>query len=223
MSNNAFDTQEDEKENVRTNTLSRYKHNSNNSNPLVTNKGIPSFRKNSCIHQIIPIVNIPVTLQINDPQAEQVIKKESVCSQASEGHMSNTSEFNNEERLLHACKFFQLPLFEIHNTMQILVQKRTKIIEEKNEPEPEPESKNCLLLEPALQKNKFKSRSLVPGRLESFEQFETNISPQQYAFLKSLYAFKTNYLFHVLSMPEIYFQYVAISKTNMGFMETSSS
>jgi len=191
-------------------------------NPLVHNKGSPyAIKVEKCFDQEAPTA--PSANFKDQPEADgrlsphslmcnlHMVKKDTLTTEAA---MSNISELNSAERIAKVNNIFQLPLFEIRNTMQALAFKRKMV-------DIDPESPVNLCAEQKQRlfpcKVPYKSRSMLPGQRESFERLAADLTPKQYNFLKQMYGFKTNYLFHVLNMREIYFQYVTLSREDMTF------
>jgi len=230
-------TEEEEKE-CCVIQISRYSHLlSGHLNPLVYNKGYVSTTNSEHCYSSPDIqlkepdikVVLPLTESLNLPLISGedfgMIKKDSMLSEAA---MSNISELTSAERISKVNNIFQLPLFEIHNTMQdILFRKRTKRkMQEalkKVEPEPkikqgseitDPKNSNLLVCPVKLP---FKSRSLFQKEKQGFEKLGAELTQKQEEYFRKMFAFKGNYLFHVLNEKSIYLQYVILSRENMSF------
>ncbi len=131
----------------------------------------------------------------------------SICSEG----FSNTSELNSDER---KTQLFQLPLFEIHGTIQQLIKAR-RLLPQEEQAENQNDSPADSLSPPSRPPGK--SRTMQPDKGVALEKLAEDLTPQQYEYFKEMYAFKGSYLLHVLHVREIYFQYVSISKNDMSY------
>ena len=140
-----------------------------------------------------------------------MIKK---CSMLSDGGMSNTSEFNADERMIKYSNILQLAMNEVTNTLNVLLYKKKtakfakKIEEKKGKDE---------YLKPNIAKAPYKSRSMVPQQIPKLEKLTTELTPEQYEYYKQMYQIMTNYLFHVLNIMPIYVQYFSLAREYMSF------
>jgi hypothetical protein len=191
-------------------------------NPLLYNKGNAKVSKDF-IKKTPPSTessksqeantHIPHTNYLSPVITQQwdIIKKESISSVGSDGALSNTEEFDISDKTIGVINFIKPPLFEINNTMQLLLQAK-RVDDIANE-----KSVNNQLTCQEEVKMPYKSRSMFQQKTESIEALAADLTPEQYNFLKTMYQFKCNYLFHTLNMREVYFQYVSVSNSKMSF------
>ncbi len=212
MSNDTPKCEEEEKGSTTFSQFARYSIPvCDHVNPLLHNKGSVGVSKD------VAKKDPPVSLVV--PGRKKVFHrgdtKESVESDG-----PGMSEFESFEGGSQIGTLLQLPLFEIHNTMELLLQKRQLQVGDTDPPAESSSSSNSPNKEKKIDgggsyacRMPLKSYSMQPPENPcNMEALATELPPAQFEFLKQMYAFKTNYLFHVLNMRDIYFQYVAVSK-----------
>jgi hypothetical protein len=147
----------------------------------------------------------------------EIGKKDSVSSQNSEGGYSICSELNPTERELGLGSFIKLPLFEVAKTMQYLLHLKYELLKQIKTANSKSEDSSRYINN---SRRVPKSCSMMEEKGICIEDFAADVSPEVYQFLKKVYSYKSNYLFHVLNMRNIYFQYVSVSRSTMSFTNT---
>ena len=159
------------------------------------------------------------TMKANEP-ALGLSKKGTNKSIESDCELAFATDYDLNEGIDKASLSI-IPMFEIHNSMAQL--------QHKSEPAQAQElmlakvssgaseEKHC---EPTTPTRLFKSRSVLPGKKNSLESFENDMSEKELAYLTKLYACKTNYISHTLSTASIFLQYVRVSRADLGFTNT---
>ncbi len=196
-------------------------------NPLLHNKGSVNFVKDNPTPppklDLSPLV-LTTSPHLTKKSESAVIQFDSMLSL--DCSPTGMSEFYSAEKAAPLNSVFQLPLFEIHHTMYLLAQKRDalkEIVEEKNDvaeeeapsaKKPAPDQSEDLKQKKIL-KMPYKSCSMQQAKCEGIETMAADLTPRQYGFLKKVFAYKSNYLFHTLNFREVYFQYVAVTKEIM--------
>ena len=136
---------------------------------------------------------------------------------SNEDLLSITSELNSSERFKKLSNIFQLPMFEIHNTMQaVMSRKLLETISEKNGDDTPKRTKKK-----TKSKGQHKCLSVYGTKREGAEDMQQELTPKQYTYFSKMNEFKTDYLSHVLNHKEIYFQYVSMSKANTWFLNSA--
>lgn len=223
--------EEEDKTVNHANHVSRYiQPKKEHANPLVYNKGNANFKKDSpkkeSQNTVIPTLanhmehNQQISQKnflspINPNDLDMIKKKDSISSVGSDGGFTNTDEFDAREKTIGVSNFIRPPLFEVNNTMQFLLQ--TKREESTNDKTSFVKNTKENHEANGIAKMPFKSRSMAQQKTEGIEALAADLTPEQYNYLKKMYDFKNNYLFHALNMREVYFQYVSISKSTMNF------
>lgn len=214
---------EDKNSSSKASELSRYSQPmKEHINPLLYNKGNARASKDFVKKPTLPTESmclpeynhhIAQTNYLSPVITQQwdILKKESISSVGSDGALSNTEEFDFSDNALGVSNFIKPPLFEVNNTMQLLLQAK-KVEDMANEKKID----NQLNGKEEV-KMPYKSRSMFQQKTESIEALAADLTPEQYNFLKTMYEFKCNYLFHTLNMREVYFQYVSVSNSKMSF------
>ena len=223
-------------------------------NPLLHNKG--------CVRragrQLVKLDSAPVRLleatpkeplevpqeeELKEPlssippaQEDQGLVKKGTNTSSCSGLLSDVSELNSSERFKKLSNFFQLPLFEIHNTMQLLrVQHQGKRVDASegaiHGPERHGREGNASpvsLSKPAEKdqhlalgaKGYHKCRSTLLATKPDVDKLRGELTPKQEAYFALMKDIQSNYINHALNYPEIYFQYVAMSRANLEFTNT---
>jgi hypothetical protein len=179
---------------------------------------------------------LPSALVSHDEQG--LVKKGTNTSSCS-GVLSDMSELNSSERFKKLSNFFQLPLFEVHSTMQLLrLQKSSKrhargegegegpgeVGQHEGEGDTSPVTGSKLSVKDQLlvlgTKPYHKCRSALLADKPDLEKLRAELTPKQEAYFALMKDIKTNYISHALNNREIYFQYVAMSRANLEFTNT---
>lgn len=209
--NSSGESEEDDKMQNSASQFVRYSHPKKpHTNPLVHNKGSAHFSK-----EVGPKEQNQPTLEEFKPkiesqlkvpsQDEAIVKKSSIASVC-----SNISEFDVIEKLQKAENPFFLPLFEIHGTLQLLIQgSKGRYLSSVNLPDSS--YANGMPL---------RSHSIRTEEKENIQISPGSLSEKQVNFIKMVNSISTNYISHVLNNRDLYFQYVAISKSPLDFMNS---
>ena len=194
-------------------------------NPLLHNKGSANISKGTPVLPNNPPSSeeLPSAPDENETITEFNLIKPVASFESSEATPSGIAEFvQSEDSPVGAV--FQMPIFEVHQSVKLLQERRERGTVAKGVPtaivsqEQLPILADEKLKLPAP-KAPYKSYSMQPIKDEGLEM--ADLSSRQYDFLKKVFAYKSNYLYHALNMQEIYVQYAAISKeiskiTNSG-------
>ncbi len=164
-------------------------------NPLLSNKGSVRPRLSSLALPRTPAPSLSSTTVV--PPKLDKERDESSSDDVS-------SELDSSERFRKLANLCQLPLFEIHGTMHVLRQKRT------------------LQHERGKRSNEFrKSRTMHGARTPGAQEMLQTLTQEQHKYFGHMKESKTDYMSHMLNCKQIYFQYVAVSKTNMWFLKSA--
>ncbi len=141
---------------------------------------------------------------------EKAEKKKRVLMRMDSGASNDdvSSELDSTERFNKLANLCQLPLFEIHNTMHMLREKGLDTGEDAG---------------PGGRKGKgfHKSQTLYGTKRKGAEDMKQVLTTKQYEYFSKIHDINTDYITHVLNHREIYFQYVAMSKSNMWYLKTA--
>eukprot|EP00826_Nyctotherus_ovalis_P030609 TRINITY_DN2442_c0_g2_i1.p1 TRINITY_DN2442_c0_g2~~TRINITY_DN2442_c0_g2_i1.p1 ORF type:complete len:305 (-),score=63.73 TRINITY_DN2442_c0_g2_i1:613-1527(-) len=122
------------------------------------------------------------------------------------------SEMDASERFNRLGHIFQLPLFEVHNTMFSLRYERSVTVFNKkkiNRKTREPQDSHL-----------SRTWTLHGKKRVNVEDMTTELTPKQHEYFTIMAQFQNNYLNHVLSSNKIYLQYVVMSRQNLDFLNT---
>lgn len=210
-------------------------------NPLLSNKGSVTGVVDLSPSNRLGLPNFSHFTKLPGRKINSSIDVVNFDNADAENSPTAMAEFKPNEKINSIDTFFQLPLFEIHHTMYVLIQKKKtiklaspviskpskenideleKIISQENV------ENEVIINEPANKaspekeeqttnghaKMPYKSVSMFLAKGRGVDTMAENLSPEQYAYLKKVFGFKGNYLHHSLNMREVYFQYVAVTK-----------
>jgi Dullard-like phosphatase family protein len=183
-------------------------------NPLLSNKGsvriIKSEKELKSYLLAPPSTSTKLSTFIDDGKTSNRRYSQSnniqdmpLLSSINDDTSSTLSEMTSSERL---PDIFQLPMFEVHNTMHSLRF-----------------NSNTAKLNKEVAKDKVKKEKVIEMDetiRPNIENMTTILSPSQHKYFTIMNSFKTNYLNHVLNDNRVYFQYVSMSRQNLNFVSS---
>lgn len=177
-------------------------------NPLVSNKGsaklyanISITAKESPLPLCLPFHIKPCVCSGKESQ----LGPPKIC--LADECYSVLSEMNSTERFNRLSSVFQPPQFEVRNTMLELVAKQQP---------------NCANSESCeVECEVLRARTAEGMKRPEAEDMAQELSPQEFQYFTLMNQFTMNYLYQTLSFNKVYSQYVALSRANMTFLNSS--
>jgi len=195
-------------------------------NPLLRNKGsvgLTKSKKELSSYSLVPPTSASKFCSISDDYDNSVRKSLQTTNSPDVpilGSIDNdatsiTSEMSPSERFNKPNEYFQLPMFEVRNTMCSLryIRSVTMIKRSENKAEDKEEAKKETEL-------LHKMWTISVDKRNKVEDMTAELMPKQREYFTIMSKFKNNYLNHVLSCNKVYFQYVLMSRQNLDFLES---
>lgn len=193
-------------------------------NPLLSNKGSVKFKekREAKSFYLAP----PGTSSLSLDGGESPYKKSSQTTyipnqpllsptENNEDSPSILSEMDASERFDRLGHIFQLPLFEVHNTMLSLRYEQSVSafngLNKKKGSRKVRESQDASL---------SRTWTLHGKKRVNVEDMTTELTPKQHEYFTIMGRFQSNYLSHVLCNSKVYLQYVVMSRQNLDFLKS---
>jgi hypothetical protein len=156
---------------------------------------------------------------VNESREEETSKEMSMTDPYSDVNFEGISELNSCERFRKLSNSYQLPLFKIHKTLGVLMNREYS----QHLPLPLRVAPSLNVVRKRIIKRKEtifrskKSKSVNTRKNVDFAKKLTKIEHQYFTIMNGI---KVNYIRHVLSNKEIYKEYVRMSKANISFTDS---
>eukprot|EP00826_Nyctotherus_ovalis_P034468 TRINITY_DN2879_c0_g2_i16.p1 TRINITY_DN2879_c0_g2~~TRINITY_DN2879_c0_g2_i16.p1 ORF type:complete len:239 (-),score=55.55 TRINITY_DN2879_c0_g2_i16:688-1404(-) len=177
-------------------------------NPLVSNKGSARLYTDISIAAKEPPLPLCLPFHIKPSLCSAKESKLALpkVSLPDECH-SILSEMNSTERFNRLSNVFQPPLFEVRNTMLELMAKQQLNCGG---------SKSC-----EAEYEVLRAKTVEGTKRPEAEDMVEELTPEEFQYFTLMNQITVNYLCQALSFNKVYSQYVALSRANMAFLNSS--